>query len=142
MGKRLYTSIADRIRSNVDIDASGCWVWKRRVDGDGYGRINIYDGSKARTFRAMRVSYEAHVGPIQSEMVLDHLCRNRRCVNPDHLEPVTPKVNAQRTLRSDRCVNCGTVKLAKGCVVCRRAAWRKCAQRIRSERRVEIRGDR
>lgn len=69
-----------------------CWPWLASLNDAGYGQIAI-DG---RPHRAHRVSYELMVGPIPDGLVLDHLCRNRQCVNPRHLEPVTDKINIQR----------------------------------------------
>lgn len=65
-----------------------CWVWQRAQDGRGYGR------SKGR--RSHQEIYEQFKGPVPKDLQLDHLCRNRLCCNPDHLEPVTNQVNAQR----------------------------------------------
>lgn len=73
---------------NVLITES-CWEWQGRLDPRGYGR---YAGRLAH-----RISYELLRGPIPSGLELDHLCRVRNCVNPDHLEPVTHREN---TLRS------------------------------------------
>jgi hypothetical protein len=83
---------------------SACWMWTaclNRKDGRGYGLF----GAFGTQFLAHRFAYEALVGPIPEGMTIDHLCRNRRCVNPAHLEPVTneenlrrsPLVNAQKT---------------------------------------------
>jgi hypothetical protein len=74
----------------VDPD-SGCWVWSRHVDRHGYGKMS--QGTLAH-----RRSYEDHVGPIPVGMELDHVCRNRCCVNPSHLEPVTTEENRRRGL--------------------------------------------
>lgn len=71
-------------------DHQGCMAWLGPVDAQGYGR----HGKEW----AHRFVYEMTVGPIPSGLQLDHLCRNRRCVNPDHLEPVTSREN---TLRGD-----------------------------------------
>jgi hypothetical protein len=71
---------------------TGCWVWQRGLTRGGYGEMR--DGKQMR--RAHRVYYERYRGPIPTGLHLDHLCRNPACVNPAHLEPVTPRVNALR----------------------------------------------
>jgi hypothetical protein len=76
-------SIADRIDADGD-----CWVWTGARTSKGYGNIN---GRAAH-----RLVYEALVGPIPVGLWIDHLCRNRPCVNPDHLEPVPPRENVIR----------------------------------------------
>src|SRR5215467_11127283 len=68
-------------------DDSGCWNWDKP-----YG--SVWSGGKSCYVH--RVVYEALVGPVPEGLELDHLCRNPRCVNPDHLEPVTHLVNVQR----------------------------------------------
>lgn len=75
----------------IDMTA-GCWIWLGTRSTRGYGRI--FQGGKP--LQAHRVIYELLVGPIPIGMTIDHLCRNRLCVNPSHLEPVTDRVNRMR----------------------------------------------
>lgn len=69
-----------------------CWLWVGTVNAGGYGQVSFT--SQCRL--AHRVVYERTVGPIPDGLQLDHLCRVRRCVNPDHLEPVTNRENGIR----------------------------------------------
>lgn len=91
---------------------SGCWEWSgAHFQATGYAVFCIqYDDGKMRPTVAHRVSYELSVGPIPAGLSLDHLCRNRGCVNPAHLEPVTPQMNMLRGeapaaigVRTNRC---------------------------------------
>lgn len=69
-----------------------CWNWKGGCTGAGYGSFT----SNGSNLLAHRISYTLTIGPIAEGMTLDHLCRNTRCVNPDHLEPVTLLENIRR----------------------------------------------
>lgn len=87
-------SPAERILRYVSVDTNGCWIWQASLKhGTGYAQITI----ARKVYGAHRVSYEAFVGPIPDGLHLDHLCRVRECVNPLHLEPVTPMVNNHRS---------------------------------------------
>lgn len=84
----------DALWSHVDVGHPlGCWEWTGPTTGNGYGRIYVL-GFRERM--AHRAAYALLIGPIPPGMELDHLCRNRRCVNPDHVEPVTPRENCMR----------------------------------------------
>jgi hypothetical protein len=75
------------------VDKSGyCWVWTLKLDRTGYGRTFF----RRRLWLAHRVAYTLAKGDIPEGLTLDHLCRNRACVNPDHLEAVSMRVNTQR----------------------------------------------
>jgi hypothetical protein len=76
-----------------------CWIWQGTRDGSGYGMFS----DRTRNLwisRAHRWSYEFHVAEIPDGLELDHLCRNRACVNPWHLEPVTGLINIKRGAES------------------------------------------
>lgn len=79
-----------RFWNNVE-KTDSCWNWKGYKDF-GYGRFTIYNTK----LMAHRFSYEMKNGMIDPELCLDHLCRNKKCVNPDHLEAVTIGENVRR----------------------------------------------
>ncbi len=89
--------LADRFWEKVQ-KTEGCWYWTASLRGNGYGQIYIGErpGQSAYIAPAHRVAYELLVGPIPEGLQIDHLCRNPRCVNPSHLEPVTSKENSLR----------------------------------------------
>lgn len=98
---------AERLRARTVTNEQGCWLWQGPKKATGYGLFGIYEEGRSRVVSAHRWSYEHFVGPIPAGMELDHVCRNRECVNPDHLEPVSHAENVRRSREArdllDRC---------------------------------------
>jgi hypothetical protein len=86
--------LLERFWEKVEITPS-CWLWTGGKMSNGYGMIVNDTGHKVPAHRA---AYEFLVGPIPKGLDLDHLCRVRHCVNPEHLEPVTRGENLKRGL--------------------------------------------
>lgn len=86
----------DRFAEKVALTDSGCLEWIATRQRNGYGAF--FDGTT--TVRAHRWAYEYFVGPIPPGLEIDHLCRHRPCVNPEHLEPVTRAENLRRALEA------------------------------------------
>jgi hypothetical protein len=130
--------------SRVQITSS-CWIWRGTMSPGGYPRFSSLIHSK--TMLAHRFSYETFVGELKEGMQIDHLCKNTRCVNPVHLDQVTPRENTLRSngitaqySRQTSCIsghpynNIDTLYLRSGrirrCRICDREAakrfyWRK-----------------
>lgn len=122
----------DRFRAKMEpCPMSGCWLWTDLVTTAGYGRL--WNGE--RVVAAHRWAFERYAGPIPEGLQLDHLCRVRVCVNPDHLEVVTTAENTRRgqspttiAARKNQCFRghdlSGARKTANGhhrvCPICQR----------------------
>lgn len=87
----------EKIWARVDKSGpEGCWIWTGALDKHGYGEFS----ENRRRRRAHRVVYELVRGEIPPGLVMDHLCRVKSCVNPEHLDPVTHTENVRRGLIS------------------------------------------
>lgn len=82
----------ERLMKRVKVAPSGCWEWQGFLTFGGYGQM-VLDGVRMNAHRAAWIILR---GPVAPGLDVDHLCRNRRCVNPDHLEPVTRSENLRR----------------------------------------------
>lgn len=104
---------------------SGCWIWTGATNQYGYGRFLI----NRRATLAHRFSYAAFKGPLLEGFELDHLCRVRCCVNPDHLEQVTHDVNVRRGGRmlNEACPS-GHAFSAENTWINPKTGWRQCRQ--------------
>lgn len=139
MSNRYTPAIPAPQRFWPKVDMSGeCWLWMAAKFTDGYGEF--WDGH--RYVLAHRWAYEQLVGPFPPGFQSDHLCRNRACVNPTHIEPVTQRENVLRG------VGIGAVNARKVCCLnghpfddvntwTRKNGWRACrtCQRERDARR-------
>lgn len=127
---------------------SGCWLWTGYVAPDGYGQLCSKDFPRD----AHRAVYEAIKGEIPAGMHLDHICRQRSCVNPDHLRPVTRRQNVlensesltARNLAKKCCPKCGGEYTQnpysanrRQCVPCLAAYGVEWQRRQRAKRRAQ-----
>ncbi|GAA3948055.1 hypothetical protein GCM10022383_27280 [Microbacterium soli] len=87
----VFGTARERFEARI-VRGPGCWEWSGTISSTGYGQVKI-DG---RHVAVHRLSYELHVGPIPDGLVIDHLCSNRKCANPAHLEAVTQAENVRR----------------------------------------------
>jgi hypothetical protein len=84
-------TMQERIMQRTDRSGE-CWLWTAALDRHGYAEIKV----GKRHHLAHRVAYELFVGAIPDDLVIDHKCRVRHCLNPEHLEPVTNRENILR----------------------------------------------
>jgi len=94
---RKRVEVIERLLSKVD-KTGDCWNWTGSVSSSGYGQITGYIGNKKKNFITHRLAYKHYLGKIPDGYTIDHLCQNRLCQNPDHLEAVTQRENTLRSL--------------------------------------------
>lgn len=136
-------------RSTVNA-VTGCCEWMGPVNDHGYGQVGADANNPERLVH--RVVWTHLFGPIADGLVIDHRCRNRRCVNPDHLEPVTRSENLLRSGRvgkwnslKTKCPKCGgpftqgpTQRFCKAC----RSAYRRVWDREHREHKTQMQRER
>lgn len=134
---------------------SGCWLWLGNYNKKtGYGSILIkFEDGAWRGVSAHRYSYESYIGGIPSGFAIDHKCRNRLCVNPEHLRIATQQENllcgetaAAKNSKKDCCPrghdydHVKIYKNSKGQVMSRRGCYH-CAMELQRKRRAEKKGE-
>ena len=84
--------VIERFLSKITVTDSGCWEWTSTINRGGYGLFK----SDGKMVSIHRFVYDYYHGSICPDLTIDHLCRNRKCCNPVHLEQVTQKENIRR----------------------------------------------
>ena len=123
--RRLEERFWARVRK---LDETGCWEWTGRRDRNGYGRIDAEAGERWRPRLAHRVAFALLRGALSDDLVLDHACRVRCCVNPDHLEQVTAQENGRRVARAPRTHCRRGHELAGANLLVERSGGRRCLE--------------
>ena len=126
---RLPRRFWDRVQPTLE----GCWIWLGKLTSDGYG---VFERTTAH-----RYAYQRLVGEFARQLSCDHLCFERSCVNPEHVDPVTQGENVRRSLHRRKkkaaCpqghANVPANKDRWGCAICRRAASSRRKRRLRSD---------
>jgi len=115
----------DRFFNKVRFDEA-CWIWVGALLPNGYGRVGI----RKWIGYVHRVAYETWIGTIQEGNEIDHLCKTRACVNPDHLEQVSHAENMRRSTKI-YCTICGDEKTSSlgRCLRCKRRVQRAYVER-------------
>ena len=132
----LYVAFTNHVSP---VEATGCWQWNGDVDSRGYGRVRRRYKTPMPSIIAHRLSYILFVGPIPSGLTIDHLCRNRLCVNPAHLEPVTRGENVLRGVGLSA-MNARKTTCHRGHTLVRESGARRCRTCANAQRRAKNNG--
>lgn len=87
--------IVKRFKQRVGGDPDSCWEWPMSVGSHGYGQMGWQESGERFMKLAHRIAWEIAHGPIPTDLTVDHLCRNRRCCNPSHLQLLTNEENGR-----------------------------------------------
>lgn len=97
----MNASRIERLMRKIElVPFTTCWIWTGACFSNGYGNVKVPNQRKNQV--AHRAVYEEIKGPVDKSLVLDHLCKNKFCVNPDHLEAVSQKENLDRAGTIDK----------------------------------------
>jgi hypothetical protein len=107
----LNSDLANRFWSKVKRnEASGCWEWQSYISPQGYGKFSVNNFPQSSHV----IAFILKNGPIGYGLVIDHMCKNRRCVFPDHLRAVTQKINSTQNSNGLTAINAAKTHCHKG----------------------------
>lgn len=119
-------TISDMLDASTDVD--GCWVPSGEFSRSPAGYLNLWDGDLGRNVSGHRAAYELLMADIPPGLVIDHLCMRKDCINPWHMDPVTPSVNTERAAAVRRHPGHDYRKMSSGrthCHTCRMVNQRR-----------------